>query len=247
MAILKDRKFTDTDSKLYLEDLTPKQEVYTPVEVMQLSATMYRTLRNMRFKRDPIMVRLKNLFFCVENKDIHNNDSVKGAVKRRQLKDFQFQAFCNQTLQTLRNHWLFRENGINFADNFNIIDVERSLSAEIILGGNTMISTHDMNGNYDKKYNDSFKNSSCKILGLGKGTLEKWIILYESMPGLREKITGMVDKMQGYLSKLYNVRIGNPNVIEVRDIQGFNWNIRGMETVVVVLNSRSRKDILTRK
>lgn len=67
------------------------------------------------------------------------------------------------------------------------------------------------------------------------------------MPGLREKITGMVDKMQGYLSKLYNVRIGNPNVIEVRDIQGFNWNIRGMETVVVVLNSRSRKDILTRK
>jgi len=40
MAILKNRKFTDTDSKLYLDEITPKQEVYTPVEVMQLSAVM---------------------------------------------------------------------------------------------------------------------------------------------------------------------------------------------------------------
>jgi hypothetical protein len=50
----------------------------------------------------------------VENKDIHTNDNVKGAVKRRQLKDFQFQAFCNTTLQNLRAHWLFKENGILF-------------------------------------------------------------------------------------------------------------------------------------
>jgi len=57
----------------------------------------------------------------------------------------------------------------------------------------------------------------------------------------------MVDKMQGYLAKLYNVRINNPNLIEVRDIQGFNWNVRGAETVVIVLNSRTRKDLLTRK
>jgi len=43
------------------------------------------------------------------------------------------------------------------------------------------------------------------------------------------------------------VRIANPNVVEVRDVQGFNWSIRDAETVVVVLNSRTRKDLLTRK
>jgi hypothetical protein len=43
------------------------------------------------------------------------------------------------------------------------------------------------------------------------------------------------------------VRIANPNVVEVRDIQSFNWNIREAETVVCVLNSRTRKDLLTRK
>jgi hypothetical protein len=53
--------------------------------------------------------------------------------------------------------------------------------------------------------------------------------------------------MQGYLAKQYGVRIANPNIVEVRDIQGFNWNIQGAETVVAVLNSRTRKDLLTRK
>jgi len=43
------------------------------------------------------------------------------------------------------------------------------------------------------------------------------------------------------------VRIANPNVVEVREIQSYNWNITGAETVVVVLNSRTRKDLLTRK
>jgi hypothetical protein len=43
------------------------------------------------------------------------------------------------------------------------------------------------------------------------------------------------------------MRISNPNVIEVRDLQGFNWNISGAESVVVVLNSRAKKDMLTRK
>lgn len=38
-----------------------------------------------------------------------------------------------------------------------------------------------------------------------------------------------------------------PNVVEVRDIQGFNWNIGGAQSVVVVLNSRTRRDLLTRK
>jgi len=40
MAVFKDRKFTDTDSKLYLDELVPKQETYSPVEVMALSAVM---------------------------------------------------------------------------------------------------------------------------------------------------------------------------------------------------------------
>jgi hypothetical protein len=77
----------------------------------------------------------------------------------------------------LRNHWLFKENGINFADNYNIIDIERSLSCNVILGGQTMISTHDNNGQYDKRYNDSYKNSSHKILGLAQSALERWIIV----------------------------------------------------------------------
>jgi len=33
----------------------------------------------------------------------------------------------------------------------------------------------------------------------------------------------------------------------VRDLQSFNWAIREAESVVVVLNSRTRKDLLTRK
>jgi len=123
------------------------------------------------------VIRLQNCYFSVENKDIHNNESVKGAVKRRQLKDFQFQAFCNSTLQTMRAHWLFRENGINFADNFNIINIERSLSCDIVLGGQTVVSTHDQNGRYDNRYNDTYKNSSNKIIGLAKNTLERWIIV----------------------------------------------------------------------
>jgi hypothetical protein len=59
-----------------------------------------------------------------------------------------------------------------------------------------MISTHDNNGVYDKRYNDTYKNSSHKILGLAQSTLERWIIVFESSPGLKEKISAMVDKMQ---------------------------------------------------
>jgi hypothetical protein len=33
----------------------------------------------------------------------------------------------------------------------------------------------------------------------------------------------------------------------VRDLQSFNWAIREAESVLVVLNSRTRKDLLTRK
>jgi len=117
IVILKERKFTDQDTKLYLDDLVPKQETYKPSEVMTLSAVMYRTLRNMRFKRDPILVKLNNVFFCCENKDIHGNESVKKAIKFKQLKDFQFHQFCNDTLQKLANHWLFKENGIKFENN----------------------------------------------------------------------------------------------------------------------------------
>jgi hypothetical protein len=147
----------------------------------------------------------------------------------------------------LRTHWLFRENGINIADNFNIIDIERSLSCDIVLGGGQVISTHDARGVYDRKYNDAYKNASTKILGLSKNALERWLIVFESAPGLREKINAMVEKMQNQLARLYSVRISTPNVVEVRDIQSFNWNVKDQETVVAVLNSRTRKDLLTRK
>jgi len=46
-----------------------------------------------------------------------------------------------------------------------------------VLGGGTVISTHDQNGHYDNRYNDSYKNSSNKIVGLAKNTLERWIIV----------------------------------------------------------------------
>mmetsp|Transcript_16406 Transcript_16406/g.13451 ORF Transcript_16406/g.13451 Transcript_16406/m.13451 type:complete len:505 (-) Transcript_16406:439-1953(-) len=247
MVLLKNRKFTDEDSKLYLDDLEPKQETYTPQEVMGLSAVMYRTLRNMRFKRDPLVIRMHNVFFTVENNDIHGNEPVKAAVKRRQMKDFQFQAFCNKTLQDLRNHWIFRENGIVFADNFNIIDIHRSLNAEVELGNRTLVSTHDQDGFYDRNYNNVYKNVSSKIYHLQKNTLERWIIVYENAPGLKEKIQAMCDKMQNQLGRLYGIRINNPNLVEVRDIQGFNWNVKEAEFVVIVLNSRANKNLLTRK
>lgn len=92
------------------------------------------------------MVRLQNVQFCCDNKDIHGNDAVKKAVKFKQLKDFQFQQFCNDTLQKISTHWLFKENGINFEKNFNIINIERSLGATVQLGGGKMVSTHDSQG-----------------------------------------------------------------------------------------------------
>jgi len=39
----------------------------------------------------------------------------------------------------------------------------------------------------------------------------------------------------------------NPNVVEVRDISAYNWQVRDNEIVVVVLNSKSRNEQLTRK
>lgn len=101
----------------------------------------------MRFKRDPVMVRLQNIYFCCDNKDIHGNDQVKKAVKFKQLKDFQFQQFCNETLQGIANHWLFKENGIIFEHNYNIIDIDRSLGAKVELRNNKIVSTHDVNNN----------------------------------------------------------------------------------------------------
>lgn len=40
MKFLRERKFTDGDAKLWLDDLQPKKESYAPVEVMQLGAVM---------------------------------------------------------------------------------------------------------------------------------------------------------------------------------------------------------------
>jgi len=82
----------------------------------------------------------------VENKDIHGSDLVIKAIKQKQLKDFQFFSFCNNSLQNLRNHWVFRENGIEFQDSFNLIPIERSLSCEVQLGQGTVVSTHGQDG-----------------------------------------------------------------------------------------------------
>lgn len=155
----------------------------------------------------------------VENKDIHGNDAVVGAVKRKQLKDFQFHQFCNRTLSDLRTHWIFKENGIVFESTFNLIPIERSLTAEVQLGGNATVSTHDLHGAYDKAYNDKFKDLSCKVLSMQKGALERWVIVYEAVPGLNQKLKAMVDKMQQQLARLYGVSIATPNVVEVRELQ----------------------------
>jgi len=113
---------------------------------MNLNAILYKSLRNMRFKRDPLNLRLSSLSFMVENKDLHQLDSVKQATKRKQLKDFQFHTFCNSTLQRLRDHWIFKENGIVFSENFNLIPIERSLSCQVQLGQGTVVSTHNEHG-----------------------------------------------------------------------------------------------------
>lgn len=70
-------------------------------------------------------------------------------VKRKQMKDFEFYDFCNNVLSTIRNHWLFAENGISFEETFNIINIAKHLGCEIELGGNTHLNTHD-GTNFDK-------------------------------------------------------------------------------------------------
>lgn len=85
----------------------------------------------------------------MDNTDTHSSDAVKMAVKRRQMKDFQFQNFCNLTLKNLRNHWMFVENGIVFAPDYNLIAIERQLNCTIQLGENHTVSTHDNNKRYD--------------------------------------------------------------------------------------------------
>lgn len=80
-----------------------------------------------------------------------------------------------------------------------------------------------------------------------KSILERWTIVYEATPGLKPKIQEMVDKMQNNLARYYNIRIQNPNVVEVRDLQNFDWKIQNNELCVFVLNSRAKNDALTRK
>lgn len=61
LRYLKDRRFTDGDNRLFLDDVSPKKESYAPVEVMGLHAIMYRSQRNMKFKRDPLTCKLTSL------------------------------------------------------------------------------------------------------------------------------------------------------------------------------------------
>jgi len=59
----------------------------------------------------------------------------------------------------------------------------------------------------------------------------------------------MLEKIKRSLEGLYNVNISYPNIKEVQDIsRNFDWNsIVGNQLVVFALNSRARKDLLTRK
>lgn len=63
----------------------------------------------------------------------------------------------------------------------------------------------------------------------------------------------MVSKMKNQLARQYNVEINDPNMIEVRDILQQNWNDlkinqnENQQLVVCILNSRARKDALTKK
>jgi len=40
------------------------------------------------------------------------------------------------------------------------------------------------------------------VLKLAKNSIDRWIILYEQAPGLKEKIQAMIDKMQKSLARV---------------------------------------------
>jgi len=82
---------------------------------------------------------------------------------------------------------------------------------------------------------------------LAKGRLERWSIVLESVPGLKQKVQAMVEKMQNQLGRLYGLQLANPNVVEVKDLAQFSWQIKDNEFLVVVLNSRGRNEQITRK
>ena len=71
--------------------------------------------------------------------------------------------------------------------------------------------------------------------------------MFESTPVLKEKIQTMCNKIQNKVSRLCGINIANPNLVEVYDVTGFNWNIQGAEFVFVVLNSNACRDLITRK
>jgi len=71
--------------------------------------------------------------------------------------------------------------------------------------------------------------------------------VFESVPGLKQKVQAMVEKMQNQLGRLYGLQIANPNVVEVKDLSQFTWQVKDNEIVVIVLNSSKRMEQLTRK
>lgn len=55
--------------------------------------------------------------------------------------------------------------------------------------------------------------------------------------------------MQNYLAKLYNCKVATPTITAVNDVKQVNFDLshKDDECVVFVLNSRAKKDQLTRK
>lgn len=77
--------------------------------------------------------------------------------------------------------------------------------------------------------------------------LTDWAIVYENVPGLRQKINMMIDKMKNNLGDLYHIRLQDPNLVELRNLYQFDWNISKYTMVVVVINSRTNKSEINKK
>jgi len=73
-------------------------------------------------------------------------------------------------------------------------------------------------------------------------------IAYGMPQGLTAALSNPSMAPDGHLLMvLAGFQIANPNVVEVRDLSQYNWNLKDAEVVVFVLNSRAKQQELTKK
>lgn len=78
--------------------------------------------------------------------------------------------------------------------------------------------------------------------------MDRWIIVFENAQGIEEKVHQMIGKMGGQLAPMYEMTLEKPRVEKVQDIKFFDWRLcEGAQFLVVVLNSRGNRNILTKK